>query len=48
MMALPMRKWSLDNNVHATVGGDVVNEHGTGGVLGVAHWKRRDTKQVYV
>lgn len=42
MMALPIRKWSLDNNVHVTVEGDIANKHSPGGVLGATHWKKRD------
>lgn len=40
IMALPIRKWSLDNNVHITVEDNAVNS--TGGVLGASHWKKRD------
>lgn len=40
MMALPIRKWSLDNNVHIAVEENAVNS--TGGVLGASHWKKRD------
>lgn len=36
--ALPIRKWSLDNDVHVE---EAANGHGTGGILGAAHWKRR-------
>lgn len=41
MMALPLRKWSLDNNVQATVEEEDAAD-GTGGVLGALHWKKRD------
>lgn len=41
MMALPLRKWSLDNNVQVTVKEEDAVD-GTGGVLGASHWKKRD------
>lgn len=40
--ALPIRKWSLDNDIHVQGEEAAANEHGTGGVLGAAHWKKRD------
>lgn len=38
MMALPLRKWSLDNDIQTTV----VEGAANGGVLGALHWKKRD------
>lgn len=39
--ALPIRKWSLDDDIYVEGEGDSVNNNSTGGVLSAAHWKRR-------